>query len=348
MADIVMVGIFTEIRAPSTQTSAERMKFVECHQNMARLSVVIPVLHEERGITETLDRLTAQASIDQVILVDNGAIGETRRVIAHYAIACPKIDVVSEPVRGIAHARNTGFDRARGDLIARIEARTLVASNWGETIRQFFADHPAIDAINGATTYHDSPIRSVRHRRIGFDRGTYAGGTRIEKLPRANMALRRSAWMGVRADTCSSPDLLEDLDLALCLVRRGFRIQQADQMRAQISARHHKISPRDHWRYERDRLRTLEAHGFEIAVRHRIHGAGAWLTHSLQWPIYRFWDLERRRFTLCSTERGLLDPNPSQSRAPLAPSYSPLPTRPHRHPKADAPLSARVAANSQQ
>ncbi|GAB2554388.1 hypothetical protein GCM10027167_71860 [Nocardia heshunensis] len=321
---------------------------MEYHQNTARLSVVIPVIREEKGITETLDRLAAQASIDQVIVVDNGAIGETRHVIAHYAMTCPKIDIVAEPIPGIAHARNTGFDRARGDLIARIDAATLVASDWGETIRQIFASYPAIDAINGATTYHDSPIRSVRHHSIGFDRRAGADGKRIEALHSANMALRRSAWMAVRADTCRSRDSLEDLDLALCLVRHGLRIEQADQMRAQTSARYRKISPRTLWRYERDRLRTLERHGIEVTARHRFHGAGAWLTHSLQWPIYRFWDVERRRFALFSTGHELLDTDPSRSPQPLAPTHAPLPTRPRRLPDVDGILSARVAAGSRQ
>ncbi|MFI6363425.1 hypothetical protein ACIBG0_11825 [Nocardia sp. NPDC050630] len=31
--------------------------------------------------------------------------------------------------------------------------------------------------------------------------------------------------------------------------------------------------------------------------RHRAFIVGAWLTHTVQWPIYRFWDFERRRFT---------------------------------------------------
>ncbi|MEV6140293.1 glycosyltransferase family 2 protein [Nocardia sp. NPDC051990] len=266
-------------------------------QQPAVLSVVIPALNEATTIVRTLDRLVTQDAIGEVIVVDNGSEDDTRRIVSDYALAHPKVEIIDEPQRGVAAARNLGFDKARGDFIARTDADTLVDPDWGEVIRGHFIAHPDTAALTGITTYHDSPVGFLLKFGIYLQQRRGKFGGRVGNLQGANMAVRRTAWLAVREDTAVRVDVVEDLDLALCLTKRGLPIDQLTNMRTQTSARRRRTGPRQWWHFQMTGLRTMTDQGFQLRANHRAFIIGAWLAHTVQWPIYRYWDFERRRFT---------------------------------------------------
>ncbi|WP_405497125.1 glycosyltransferase family 2 protein [Nocardia sp. NBC_00511] len=262
------------------------------------LSIVVPVLDEAKSIERTLRNLSAQDGIDEIIVVDNGSADETVRIVQELAAELPKIELLHEPIRGIASARNAGFDKARGEIIARTDGDTIVSPEWSATIRSFLNEHPETAAISGLCTYHDSPVGYllkfgqwvlVRFDKLGGPVGNMYG---------PNMAIRRDAWLTVREHTQIRPDLAEDLDLAICLARSGLRIEQLTNMKALTSARRRRTSPRRFWQFQMIGLRTLRDHGLAPRLVDHATVAGAWTGHTLQWPIYRYWDFDRRRFSL--------------------------------------------------
>ncbi|WP_324195330.1 glycosyltransferase family 2 protein [Nocardia abscessus] len=261
------------------------------------LSVVVPVLNEAAVIERTLARLVAQEAVDEVIVVDNGSDDGTPGIVRDFAVAHPKVELVHEPVRGIAAARNAGFDKARGEFIARTDADTLVAADWGSTILEFLTAHPEVAAVTGLCTYHDSPIGFfLKFGQAVLLRSGKFGG-QVGNMYGPSMALHRDTWLRVREDTQVRADVAEDLDLALCLSKRGLRIDQLTSMRAQTSSRRRRTSPRRWWQFQLIGLRTIQDHGFVVRPVHRITIVGAWLAHTVQWPIYRFWDFRRQRFS---------------------------------------------------
>lgn len=261
------------------------------------LSVVIPVLNEAALIERTLTTLLAQEGVDEIIVVDNGSDDDTFHLVSELAAVHPRIELLYEPTRGTALARNAGFDKARGEFIARTDADTIVAQDWSATIREFLTTHPETSAVTGLCAYHDSPIgfllefgqgMLVRHDKLGGRVGNMYG---------PNMAIRGDAWRQVRDDTQVRADIAEDLDLAICLSKRGLRIDQLTNMRARTSARRRRTNPLRHWRFQMVGLRTLRNHGVEPRWVDRVVLMGAWASHTVQWPIYRFWDFNRRRFS---------------------------------------------------
>lgn len=264
---------------------------------LVTLSVVIPVLNEAEVIEGTLRTLLAQDGVDEIIVVDNGSEDDTARIVRAVAATDSRIELLHEPRRGIPPARNAGFDRARGEFIARTDADTIVADDWSATIRAFLTEHPETAALTGLCTYHDSPVGFFLEfvQALQVRRGKLGG--RVGNMFGPNMALRRDAWTQVRADTQARADVAEDLDLAICLCKRGLRIDQLTTMRARTSARRRRTSPRRCWQFQMIGLRTLADHGVRPRAIDRATVVIAWLGHTAQWPIYRFWDFHRRRFT---------------------------------------------------
>ncbi|WP_336087724.1 glycosyltransferase family 2 protein [Nocardia sp. SSK8] len=265
----------------------------------AVLSVVIPTLDEASCITACLERLVGQETIDQIVVVDNGSTDGTREIVSALAARHPRIELVDEHNPGVAHARNAGFERARGDYLGRIDADTLVSPDWGATVRAHLDAHPNTMAVTGISTYHDSPIGfflagaiDAQHR-LGMIRDQPVGN-----VHGANMAIRRSAWEQVQQGTTTRRDLHEDLDLALCLTKAKLRIDQLPRLRAQISARRRQTPPHVWWKYQLRGLQTIANQGYPVVPFHRAVITGAWLMHTSQWPIYRVWDFDRKRFSL--------------------------------------------------
>lgn len=81
------------------------------------ISVVIPAFNVEGTINETIDSIIHQTFSDiEIIIVDDGSTDQTPKIIASYLDQ--RIRSVRQVNRGLAGARNTGIDLARGKYIA--------------------------------------------------------------------------------------------------------------------------------------------------------------------------------------------------------------------------------------
>jgi glycosyltransferase involved in cell wall biosynthesis len=82
------------------------------------VSVIVPAYNAEAFIAETLDSAFAQDFRPlEVIVVDDGSTDRTAEIAGRY-----EVQLVRQPNRGPAAARNAGLARARGDYIAILDA----------------------------------------------------------------------------------------------------------------------------------------------------------------------------------------------------------------------------------
>src|SRR5436305_12826743 len=94
------------------------------------ISVVVPVLDDERGMRELLESLEAQSRLpDECVVVDGGSKDGTVELLRRYS-APFDLRLVSLPGRNIAAARNEGVRQARFEWIACTDAGCLPASDW--------------------------------------------------------------------------------------------------------------------------------------------------------------------------------------------------------------------------
>ena len=202
------------------------------------ITVVIPAYNEAQRIDKCLDALMKQTvRPDEIIVVDNASTDDTAVRAALYS----GVRVVSEPKKGIAHARTAGFDAANTDIIARVDADTIVAPSWVKEVGHYFQTHPDIAAVVGNSGLADisPPGRYWGRWIVQAYRRHHMRQTNVWHLYGHNFALQRHAWLAIRSllDT-DDRRISEDLDLSLALQKHGFRSVYLPSMLAKFYIRH--------------------------------------------------------------------------------------------------------------
>ena len=198
------------------------------------VTIVIPVYNEADTIHRCLEAIAAQTVQPyEVIVVDNNSSDGTALLAAQF----PFVRVMHEAKQGVVYARDTGFNAARGDIIGRIDADTLLSPDWVETIQRIFTDN-TISAVSGGMRYHAVPFADFFSRvdRVFRAYLAWALGREVA-LQGANLAIRRSAWQDVRHSLCTRGDMHEDFDLSIHLHEAGHTNRYMRYLQASITFR---------------------------------------------------------------------------------------------------------------
>ncbi|PFG35567.1 glycosyl transferase family 2 [Flavimobilis soli] len=186
------------------------------HDGALRVSVVIPVRDDAAELERCLALLARQTVAPaEVVVIDNGSSDDSAEVAHRWGAV-----VVREPRVGIPAAAAAGYDAARGDVIARLDADSRPGPRWVETVVAHMAD-PWLDAVTGAGTFHDLPRGARELASAGYLGAYYALGHLALGHPPlwgSCMAVRATAWREVRGDVERvDPEVHDDLDLAFRL-----------------------------------------------------------------------------------------------------------------------------------
>jgi hypothetical protein len=181
------------------------------------VSVVIPVRDDAGHLRACLQALARQTvAPDEVVVVDNASRDDSAAV-ARAAGA----RVVHEPVEGIPAAASAGYDAARHEVIARLDADCVPPADWIERLGDVLAARPDVAAVTGAARFLDGP-RALRGVAAVAYLGAYFASVTLAlghpPLFGSNFALRRDAWREVRSEVHrTGTHLHDDIDLSVHL-----------------------------------------------------------------------------------------------------------------------------------
>src|SRR5438552_9658472 len=132
------------------------------------VSVVIPARNEERHIRTALASVEAQTwpiALLEAVVVDNGSTDATREVVQAFMAGEPHLAVqlVDEPVHGVARAKNRGASVARGRWLIFLDADSRMAPHLVERVV----------AARGRQGYRAGSIRVVADSQDVLDRAFF-------------------------------------------------------------------------------------------------------------------------------------------------------------------------------
>ncbi|MCG7284888.1 glycosyltransferase family 2 protein [Cellulomonas sp. ACRRI] len=209
-----------------------------------RISVVVPARDEEDRLPRCLASLAAQTRLpDEVVVVDNASTDATARLAAAAGAR-----VVHEAERGIWPAAAAGYDAATGDVIARVDADTVLPPDWLARVEALLTDDPGCAAVTGPGRFRLGPADATERSRPGGPGlggrtrllggsgllGRLGGGLAHLLYMRAYFvlgglalggppvfgsacAVRTAAWRAARHEVHREADVHDDLDLSFHL-----------------------------------------------------------------------------------------------------------------------------------
>jgi len=225
------------------------------------ISIIIPVYNEAKYLPACLQAIADQTiKPDEVLVVDNNSTDDSVAIAQSF----PFVTLVNAPKQGIVEARNIGFDAAKSDIIARIDADTTMPTNWISRVHQFYdGGNNDTKALTGGGYFYN--VRWPRFN--GWIQSQLA--YRLNRLIighyvlwGSNMAFPRQLWLNVRNSTCERQDIHEDLDLSFHLHNLGVAITYHGRLRVGVCLKR-VYSERKYVHMHMKRWpQTLRVHGY--------------------------------------------------------------------------------------
>ena len=148
-----------------------------------RLSIIMPVLNEERYIEKTLASLadqTASQSEYEVLIFDANSTDKTCEIVKEWEGRIKNLWLDTNDGRLPASGRNLGLSRARGDYVAFVEGHCILPHDYVERAIELF-ERKEPDALGrpiNLVVPSDSPLQ----RSIGIARMSSLGHARDSLL----------------------------------------------------------------------------------------------------------------------------------------------------------------------
>lgn len=199
-----------------------------------KISFVIPAHNEEavigkclasvfKEITRSKGGPTSLAPLEaEVVVVDNASTDRTREE----ALKFPDVTVVRENLKGLVYARRAGWVATGGDLVANIDADTIVPEGWLSTVVGEFTKDKNLVALTGPYIYYDLNffdsllVKAFYFPGWLFNLVSQPLGRAI-MLQGGNFVLRRDAWDRAGGFDTSIAFYGEDADVARRISKQG-------------------------------------------------------------------------------------------------------------------------------
>ncbi len=191
------------------------------------LAFVIPAYNEEALIGKCVESVLAEVkrsgrTVD-VVVVNNNSTDRTAEVAGSY----PGVRVIDEKQKGLVSARDGGFKATTAELVANIDADTIVPVGWLDTVFAEFDKDEKLVCLSGPYIYYDlsdwnrflvSMFYGLTYLIYLVNRFVLRVGSVVQG---GNFVFRRDAWERVGGYNREIKFYGEDTDVAVRLSKVG-------------------------------------------------------------------------------------------------------------------------------
>lgn len=118
------------------------------------VSVIMPAYNVALYLEEAARSVLRQTYAGlELIIIDDGSTDSTADVAAGIAREDSRVRVIAQPNKGLAGARNTGLQAARGEFFALLDSDDLWESGFVEHQMMTFQANPLVDLVTGNGRY---------------------------------------------------------------------------------------------------------------------------------------------------------------------------------------------------
>ncbi len=238
-----------------------------------KVSVIIPAYNEEKYLPSCLEALQKQQEpADEIIVVDNNSTDKTANIAREFDVI-----LVREKKQGMIPARNLGFNTAKFDILARIDADTIVPSSWVKRIKEDFSNNKIVGLTGPCYFYDFSKFLFINKLAGKIQYVVYF--KLLQKiigynlLWGSNMAISKHIWDLIKNEVCmDDKQVHEDIDLSIHIAKYGM-IKLDPKLYASVSLRRIKYlsSLGDYLIFKL--IRTIK-HGIKLRNYKYVNGLG--------------------------------------------------------------------------
>jgi poly-beta-1,6 N-acetyl-D-glucosamine synthase len=227
------------------------------------LSILVPAYNEEKVIAKTIDGLLDTNYPDkEIIVIDDGSTDDTLKIVNRYK---NQVKVLHKENGGKASALNHGIAFAKGEIVAIVDADTIVGRNALKHLVKGFSSDKNVAAVAGNIKVRNRVnwltwsqaleyVAGIEIIRRAFD---FFGSITI--VPGALGAFKKIALEDV--GTYHKDTLVEDFDATIKVLKSGFVISGSTTSTAYTEAPqsfHDFYKQRKRW--YRGNLQVLSRH----------------------------------------------------------------------------------------
>lgn len=162
-------------------------------------SVIVCTRNRSGAMTlllESLQRLEVPPGVRwELIVVDNGSSDDTPATLASFETLLP-MQIVREPMPGLARARNAGLAAARGQVLLCTDDDCVPDSKWLAAVYEEFRRAPTLGMLGGRVELYDARDRPTTTR-TSRERRRITALFELDDIIGCNMSFRRSAFEAI-------------------------------------------------------------------------------------------------------------------------------------------------------
>ena len=209
-----------------------------------RISVVVCSYNGARTIRDCCEGLLRLEYPNfEVIVVNDGSTDATPEIVSEYGFR-----LISTENRGLSNARNTGWQEARGEIVAYIDDDAYPDPHWLTYIAAAFmrTTHVGIGGPN-LPPPGDGPIADCVANAPGGPVHVLLSDTEAEHIPGCNMAFRKTALQAIGGFDPQFRTAGDDVDVCWRLQQQGWTIGFSP---AAMVWHHRRNAVRTYWKQQ--------------------------------------------------------------------------------------------------